>query len=93
MGIKKIVGCIKKANIDFKMIEDNDVIGVGVSGGKDSMLLLYALHLYQKSTNINFKIVGVTLKMGFENMDFTPAINFFQEKGIEYHLEETNIYE
>ena len=43
--MKKVLGCIRKACEDFDLIEEGDRIGVGVSGGKDSLLLLYALAL------------------------------------------------
>ena len=47
MSINKVLACIRKADEMFNLIEDKDKIAVGLSGGKDSSLLLYALHLYQ----------------------------------------------
>ena len=44
-AMKQILGCIRKADQDYGMIADQDRIAIGVSGGKDSMLLLYCLHL------------------------------------------------
>ena len=46
--MKTVLGCIRRADADFALIEDGDRIGVGVSGGKDSLLLLYAMSLYRK---------------------------------------------
>jgi len=46
--MRTILGNIIQANKIFKMIANNDKIAVGVSGGKDSMALLYALSLYRK---------------------------------------------
>ena len=43
MPIKKILAAMRKADQDYGLIEDGDVIGVGLSGGKDSNLLLYSL--------------------------------------------------
>ena len=45
---KRILGQTRKAIHDYDMIQENDRIAVGVSGGKDSMGLLYALSLLQK---------------------------------------------
>ena len=41
MTMKKVLGCIRKADQEFDMIQDNDKICVGVSGGKDSVLDVY----------------------------------------------------
>lgn len=40
--MKKTLGCLRRADQDFKLLQDEDRIAVGVSGGKDSMLLLKA---------------------------------------------------
>ena len=45
-GMKKTLGCIRKADTDFSLIEDGDHIAIGVSGGKDSLLLLHALKFH-----------------------------------------------
>jgi len=90
--MKKIIGKIRQANQDFSLIEEGDKIAVGVSGGKDSMILLYALHLYQKFAPVKFDIVGITLKLGFPGMDFTPVIEFCKKHEIEYHLVDTDVF-
>ena len=46
--MKEILGCIRRADQDFGMIKAGDKVAVGVSGGKDSLLLLYAMALYRK---------------------------------------------
>ena len=42
-AIRIILASIKRADLDFNLINDKDRIAIGVSGGKDSMALLYAL--------------------------------------------------
>ena len=82
--MKKIIGKIFKADTDFNLIQKGDRICVGVSGGKDSVLLLYALSLYQKAAkriaNKDFSVIGIHLEMGFENMDFTDLHSFLKKK-------------
>ena len=46
--IKIMLGCLRRADEDFKLIEDGDKIAVGISGGKDSLAMLYALQLYRR---------------------------------------------
>ena len=45
--MKQVLGCIRRADERYNMIQDGDKICVGVSGGKDSLLLMYGLKLYQ----------------------------------------------
>lgn len=90
--MRKVIGAIVEANKKFNLIEENDKVAVGVSGGKDSMVLLYALKLYREFANISFDIVGITLQLGFPNMDFSPAVDFCQKHDIEYHLVPTEVY-
>lgn len=78
----------------YNMIEENDRIAVGVSGGKDSLVLLYGLHLLSKYYPKNFSIVAVTLDPCFENRDsdFSAIEKFCDENGIEYHIKRTELY-
>ena len=97
MSIKKLVGLIRKADKAYKMIDDGDRIAVGVSGGKDSMLLLYCLNKYKnvakRFDNKDFNIVGIHLDMGFSNMDFTKVREFCQKENIEYYDIKTRMYD
>ena len=69
MSLKKIIGAIYKADTDYNLIQNGDRICVGVSGGKDSILLLYALSVYQKaakrSSGKEFSVIGIHLEMGY----------------------------
>jgi len=93
MSVRKILGCIRKADNDFKMIEDGDRIAVGVSGGKDSMLLLYCLNLYKRFADKKFEVVGIHIEMGFPGMDFQPIEAFCATNDIEFIHYPSQIYE
>ena len=45
MKQQKLLSLIRQAIQDYNMIEEGDRIAVGVSGGKDSLTLLYAMKL------------------------------------------------
>ncbi len=84
MQLHKILGDIRKADQDYNLIQDNDTIAVGVSGGKDSMVLLTALHMYSKFPDKHFKVIGIHIKMGF------PLIWTLQKLKISVKMKELN---
>ncbi len=96
-AMKQIIGAIRKADLDYDLIQDGDRICVGVSGGKDSMVLLFALKQYERIAkrydNKTFTTVGIHLEMGFGNMDFEPVVNFCKQHDIEYYDVPTRIYD
>ena len=93
MKLHKILGDIRKADQDYGLIQDGDRIGVGVSGGKDSMVLLTALHMYAKFCDRRFEVVGIHIKLGFPNMEFQEVTQFCERLGIEFHQIDSKVYE
>ncbi|HAE43703.1 MAG TPA: tRNA 2-thiocytidine(32) synthetase TtcA [Clostridiales bacterium] len=91
--MKQILGGMRKAIEEYNMINDGDSIAVGVSGGKDSMLLLYALKLYQKFSPVKYELAGVTVSLGFKNFDLKPVISFCEKIEVPYYIVDTDIEE
>ena len=89
--MKQILGAMRRAIKDFDMIQDGDKIVVGISGGKDSMTLLYALKLYQRFSPTKFDLYAVTLSMGFDNFDVTPVYDFCKKIDVPYKVVNTDI--
>ncbi len=89
--MKTVLGCIRRADQDFGMIADGDRIAVGVSGGKDSLLLLTALSLYRKFSHKNFTLEALTLKMGFEPFDTAPIAALCERLEVPYTVVDTEI--
>ncbi len=87
---KLFLNDIRRAIDDYNMIKENEKILVGLSGGKDSTLLLYSLCLLSKYSHTTFEVIGVHLDCGFD-MDISPLKKFCTENGIKLHIEETNI--
>lgn len=93
-AIRVILACIRKADKTFNLINENDRIMVGISGGKDSTALFYALTLYKKFSKVNFEIVPCTIDMGFPKMRTTRLKNYIKSLGYDLHIEEAKqVYE
>jgi len=60
MKQQKLLSLIRQAIQDYNMIEDGDRIAVGVSGGKDSLTLLYAMKLLQEFHPKRFELSAIT---------------------------------
>ncbi len=93
VSLKKTLGCIRKADTDFRLIENGDRVAVGVSGGKDSLLLLHALSLYRKFTHKNFSLSAVTVDNGLNSPDWSSVAALCDSLGIPYTIKKTQIGE
>ncbi len=93
--MQKILGYMRKAIQEYNLISDGDRICVGVSGGKDSLVLLNGLILLRRFIGIDYELVAVTLDPGFngERGDYSPVTKLCEDAGVEYHIIETQIGE
>lgn len=91
MTLQKLYSYTRQAINDFQMIQDGDKIAIGVSGGKDSLALLYALSGLQKFIPEKIDIVAITVDLGFGNFETESVKNLCEKLGIEYHLVRTQI--
>jgi tRNA(Ile)-lysidine synthase TilS/MesJ len=82
-AIRTILACLRKADQKFNLIQNNDKIAIGVSGGKDSLVLLYALSLYNKFSHKKFSVIPVILDLGFPNFDPIKLISYCASLGME----------
>lgn len=92
-ALNEFSGIIRKAVDDYKMIDEGDKIAVGVSGGKDSLLLLLALKHLQSYYPKRFGLEAITIELGFEGMDFSPVRELCAELDIPYTCLATDIKE
>jgi tRNA(Ile)-lysidine synthase TilS/MesJ len=89
--MKRILGLTRRCIQDFDMIKDDDKIGVGLSGGKDSMVLLYALKLYQNFSPEKFQLEAFTIDLGFEGFDASTIEKYCKNIDVPFNVKKTNI--
>ena len=88
--MQKLIGLVRRCVQDYHMIEQGDRIGVGVSGGKDSVALLAFLAELRKYNDKKFDIEAVTIDMGF-GMDYTPIAELCDGLNVKFNLVKTEI--
>lgn len=91
--LNEFTGSVRRAVDDYDMIQEGDRVAVGVSGGKDSMMLLLALRHLQRFYPKPFELEAITIELGFEGMDFAPVGALCEELAIPYTCLKTDIKE
>ena len=92
-ALNEFTGTVRRAVDDYSMIAAQDRIAVGVSGGKDSLLLLLALKHLQSFYPSPFELEAITVELGFEGMDFAPVAELCARLEIPYTCLKTDIKE
>ena len=72
MQLQRLLSITRKAIDEYAMIQEGDHIAVGISGGKDSLTLLYALHGLKRFYPQHFELSAVTVDLGFPGFDLEP---------------------
>lgn len=91
--MQQILGLVRRCVEDYRMIESGDVIAVGVSGGKDSLLTLTALARLRQFYPLPFQVEAITLETGMPGMDFAPVAAYCQELEVPYTRISLPVYE
>ncbi len=82
-----------KAIGDFDLIEDGDRIAVGISGGKDSYVLLHALEALRRKAPIKFELIALNIDAGFPDYRKGQIEQHLQQHQFEYVMATTNSYQ
>lgn len=91
MKLQQVLSHIRRALDDYNMIQSGDRIAIGISGGKDSLTLLYGLHELQRFYPQSFTLCAVTVDLGFDNLDLYNITKLCQELCIPYTIIKTDI--
>lgn len=86
---KKMVSAMHRAIKEYSMIQDGDKIAVGISGGKDSLMLLVCLAQYRKQVKFHFDLVAIIIDI-FQN-DYGKIQEFCNQLNVPLFIEKSNI--
>ena len=90
---KEIFSPCVKALVDFDMIQDGDVVGVCISGGKDSMLLAKCLEEIQKHGKKKFELKYIVMNPGYRKENVERIKDNLRKLELEAHIYEAPIFE
>lgn len=91
MKLQQVYSLTRKAIDDYHMIQAGDEIAVGISGGKDSLTLLYALQGLRRFYPHPFKLCAVTVDLGFDNLKLDKISDLCEDLDVPYHIIHTDI--
>lgn len=92
MRLQQVLSYVRRAADDYHMIQEGDRIAVGISGGKDSLTLLYALHGLQRFYPQHFELHAVTVDLGFQNLNLSKIESICRDElKIPYTIVKTDI--
>ena len=93
MDLQQLYSKVRQALDRYNMVNEGDKIAIGISGGKDSLGLLYAMAGLSKFYPKKYRIVAITVDLGYEGFDTTCVERMCRELDVEYCVVNTNINE
>lgn len=91
MKLQQLLSFTRKAVDEYQMIEAGDKIAVGISGGKDSLTLLYALAGLRRFYPKPFDLIAITVDLGYEKFHTEKIEALCKELDVPYHVVKTDI--
>ena len=84
MKMQQILGKVRKACELYDLIEENDKIAVGVSGGKDSLTLLTTLALMRRFYPKKYQVVAISIDLFGGVTDYSKIANYCNQLDVEF---------
>ena len=91
MKLQQLLSYTRKAVDEYDMIQEGDHIAVGISGGKDSLTLLYAMQGLRRFYPKHFELSAITVDLGYEKCDFSQVTELCKELDVPYQIVKTDI--
>ena len=82
MKLQKLLSYTRQAVDRYQMIQEGDKIAIGISGGKDSLTLLYALTNLRKFYPQKFDLIAITVDLGYEGFDLSAITELCKELNV-----------
>lgn len=93
MELQRLLSLTRKAVDEYDQIQEGDRIAVGISGGKDSLTLLYALANLRRFYPNRYDLCAVTVDLGFEGFDTSKVRKLCEDLDVPYTVIRTDIYD
>lgn len=91
MELQRLYSYTRRAIDQYGMINENDNIAIGISGGKDSLTLLYALSGLRRFYPNHFSLTAITVDLGFGIQDFDKIQNLCTQLDVPFYIVSTDI--
>ncbi len=91
--LQKLLSKFRKCVETYNLIENGDKIAVGLSGGKDSLVLLTLLAKYQRFSPQKFDIIAISIDLFNGNSDLTKVKEYCKSLNVEYVVVKSQIYD
>lgn len=91
MKLQQLMSYTRRAIDDYDLIEDGDKIAIGISGGKDSLALLYALSGLRRFYPKKFQIIAISVNLGFTGMDLSEIKKLCEELNVPFYEVKSDI--
>lgn len=93
METKRLLSLVRQACDKYDMLDDGDKVAVGISGGKDSLTLLYALKKLQQFYPKKFKLMAISIHLGFQGTHLELAQAYCKSLEVPFEAVQTQISE
>ncbi len=90
---KKLWSKFIKGIKEYNLVEEGDKIAVGISGGKDSLLMAKLFQELKKDRSKNFEVAFISMNPGFGAMDMEQFKKNLEELEIDCQIFDANVWE
>ena len=91
--MRKILSLTRKVCEEYSLIQKGDKIAIGISGGKDSLSLLYVLSQYKKYILNDFEIVAIAVDLSGGKNDYSKIKEFCENLNVDFIIVPSNVFE